>query len=44
MEKQTHPIEELANEITRRGLMVFDDVTSLHVYNKPYVAPFIVIY
>ena len=43
MEKQTHPIEELANEITRRGLMVFDDVTSLHVYKKPYVAPFIVI-
>lgn len=43
MEKKTRPIEEIANEITRRGLMVFESVTSLPVYKNPSVTPFIVL-
>lgn len=43
MEKKTRPIEEIANEITSRGLMVFEGVTRLPVYKNPSIAPFIVI-
>lgn len=43
MEKQTHPIDETANEITRRGLMLFEGVTGMPIYEKPNVTPFIVI-
>lgn len=43
MEKKTRSIEETANEIKRRGLMLFEGVTRMPVYAKPYVSPFIVI-
>ena len=43
MEKPSHPIDETANEIKKRGLMLFEGVTRMPAYEKPYVSPFIVI-
>lgn len=43
MEKQAHHIDETANVITRRGLMLFEGVTGMPVFEKPNVTPFIII-
>ena len=42
MKTISHPLE-LTNQITERGLMVFDNVSKMPIYDKPFTSPFIVI-
>ena len=42
MKKQTHPLDEMRNQISERGLMLFDNINRVPIYEKPYVSPFIV--
>jgi len=43
MEKQTHPLDKMINQIKERGLMLIEGVNRMPSYEKPYVSPFIVI-
>ena len=43
MEKQTHPLDKMINQIKGRGLMLIEGVNRMPAYEKPYVSPFIVI-
>ena len=42
MKKQTHPLDEMREQISERGLMLFDNINRVPIYEKPYVSPFIV--
>ena len=43
MERKTHPIDKMVNQIKERGLMLIEGVNRMPAYEKPYVSPFIVI-
>jgi AraC-like DNA-binding protein len=43
MEKQTHPLDKMINQIKERGLVLIEGVNRMPSYEKPYVSPFIVI-
>ena len=43
MKKQTHPLDEMRDQIIERGLMVFDNINRVPIYEKPYASPFIVL-
>ena len=38
-----HPLEEMRNQIMERGLMLFDNISNVPIYDKPYVSPFIIL-
>lgn len=41
--KKNHPIERMADEIEKRGLVVIENVESMPVDNEPYASPHLVI-
>jgi AraC-like DNA-binding protein len=43
MEHQIHPLEEMRDQIMERGLMLFDNVNKVPIYEKPYASPYIVV-
>lgn len=43
MKKQARPIDEMRDRISERGLMLFDNINRVPIYEKPYASPFIVI-
>ena len=43
MEHQIHPLEEMKDQIMERGLMLFDNVNKVPIYEKPYASPYIVV-
>ena len=43
MNHETHPIDEMVNQIKERGLMLIEGVNRMPAYEKPYVSSFIVI-
>lgn len=42
MTTHTHPLDEMRDQISERGLMLFDNINRVSIYEKPYVSPFIV--
>lgn len=42
MKKPTHPLDKMRDQIMERGLMLFDNINRVPIYEKPYVSPFIV--
>ena len=38
-----HPLDEMRNQIIERGLMLFDNINRVPIYEKPYASPFIVL-
>ena len=43
MEQRTHPLEKMRNQITERGLMLFENISQVPIYEKPYASPYIVV-
>jgi len=43
MENKEHPLEALAGEIERRGIVVIEHVTRLPVYDEPYLSPHLIV-
>ena len=43
MKTSTHPIDKMVDQINERGLMLFEDVSRMPTYEKPYVSPFFVV-
>lgn len=43
MEQQIHPLEEMRDQITERGLMLFENINRVPIYEKPYASPYIVV-
>ena len=44
MNKQTYSTENIANQILKSGLMVFEDLSRLPIFEKPLVSPLIIIF
>ena len=42
MKKQAHPLDEMREQISERGLMLFDNINRVPIYEKPYASPFII--
>lgn len=38
-----HPLGSLSTEIERKGIVIFDDISSVPVYGVPYVSPYLII-
>jgi AraC-like DNA-binding protein len=43
MKKSTHPLDKMRDQIIERGLMLFDNINRVPIYDKPYASPFIVL-
>lgn len=43
MEQQIHPLEEMRDQITERGLMLIENINRVPIYEKPYASPYIVV-
>lgn len=43
MTKQALLLDEMREQITERGLMLFDNISRMPIFEKPYTSPFIVI-
>ena len=43
MIKQTNILDKMREQITERGLMLFDNISRMPIFEKPYTSPFIVI-
>ena len=43
MEKQPHALEEIRDQIKKHGLMVFDNINRVPIYEKPYASQFFVL-
>ncbi len=43
MTKQAHQLDETREQITERGLMLFDNINRMPIFEKPYTSPYIVI-
>ncbi len=44
MEKQPHALEEIRGQIKKHGLMVFDNINRVPIYEKAYASPFFVLW
>jgi AraC-like DNA-binding protein len=43
MEQRIHPLEEMRDQITEHGLMLFENINRVPIYEKPYASPYIVV-
>ena len=43
MKKETHPLEEMREQIKEHGLLLFDNINRVPIYEKPYASPFIIL-
>ncbi len=43
MTNQTNELDKMRERITERGLMLFDNISRMPIFEKPYTSPFIVI-
>lgn len=43
MEKRTQPLDRMRDQIIKRGLMLFDNINRVPIYEKPYASPFIIL-
>ena len=44
MKKQPHALEEIRDQINKHGLMVFDNINRVPIYEKAYASPFYVLW
>ena len=44
MKKQPHALEEIRDQINKHGLMVFDNINRVPIYEKAYASPFFVLW
>ena len=44
MKKQPHALEEIRDQIKKHGLMVFDNINRVPIYEKAYASPFFVLW
>lgn len=44
MNKQPHALEETRDQIKKHGLMIFDNINRVPIYEKPYASPFFVLW
>ena len=43
MEKQTYSIDNIANQILKQGLIVFENLSRLYIFERPLVSPCVII-
>lgn len=43
MKEETHPLEEMREQIKKHGLLLFDNINRVPIYEKPYASPFIIL-
>ena len=44
MDKQPHALEEIRDQIKKHGLMIFDNINRVPIYEKAYASPFFVLW